>query len=150
MLPFLCWGCHPECTAPASHPSFIRYNPESARERILRETQFFFLWKKMLKMKVSCYLAGANTSVFRFELNRHFVILQGGYNLISISESMARCTHSLLGDPCLSFEPGQPKLEAYGSILLTLKYHTKYWKSAGYQCELRVNSNRLFLLSCHL
>ncbi|PIK45158.1 putative histone deacetylase 6 isoform X1 [Apostichopus japonicus] len=61
------------------------------------------------------------------------MVLEGGYNLISISESMARCTHSLLGDPCLSFEPGQPKLEAYGSILLTLKYHTKYWKSAGYQ-----------------
>lgn len=67
---------------------------------------------------------------------RVIVVLEGGYNLISISESMTRCTKSLLGDPCVSFDPGQAKKEAYGSILLTLYHHSKYWQSAGYQYRL--------------
>ncbi|KAJ8047813.1 Histone deacetylase 6 [Holothuria leucospilota] len=61
------------------------------------------------------------------------VLLEGGYNLVSISESMSRCTHSLLGDPCLNFDPGQPKPEAYADMMSTLEYHYKYWKSARFQ-----------------
>ncbi|KAM4818742.1 protein deacetylase HDAC6 isoform 2-T3 [Thomomys bottae] len=63
--------------------------------------------------------------------NGHTIlILEGGYNLTSISESMAACTHSLLGDPppLLSMlRPPQPG--ALASIMETIQVHRKYWRS---------------------
>ncbi|XP_042525135.1 histone deacetylase 6 isoform X3 [Dipodomys spectabilis] len=63
--------------------------------------------------------------------NGHTIlILEGGYNLTSISESMAACTHSLLGDPppLLSMlRPPQPG--ALASITETIQAHRKYWRS---------------------
>lgn len=61
---------------------------------------------------------------------RIILILEGGYNLASISESMAACTHSLLGDP-----PPQltllrpPQSGALVSISEVIQVHRKYWRS---------------------
>jgi histone deacetylase 6 len=37
--------------------------------------------------------------------------LEGGYNLTSISESMSNCVSTLLGDPCPSVPPINPKIQ---------------------------------------
>ncbi|NP_001398541.1 histone deacetylase 6 isoform 4 [Mus musculus] len=58
------------------------------------------------------------------------IAYEGGYNLASISESMAACTHSLLGDP-----PPQltllrpPQSGALVSISEVIQVHRKYWRS---------------------
>ncbi|XP_008840774.1 histone deacetylase 6 [Nannospalax galili] len=63
--------------------------------------------------------------------NGHIIlILEGGYNLASISESMAACTHSLLGDPpplLALLRPPQPR--ALASITETIQVHRRYWRS---------------------
>ncbi|XP_071809445.1 histone deacetylase 6-like isoform X3 [Asterias amurensis] len=64
------------------------------------------------------------------------VVLEGGYNLNSISQSMAMCTRILLGDPCPAIDPGLPSHNAVKSILETLHVHRKYWKSLKYQVNL--------------
>ncbi|XP_051035515.1 histone deacetylase 6 isoform X2 [Phodopus roborovskii] len=61
---------------------------------------------------------------------RVILILEGGYNLASISESMAACTHSLLGDPpppLALLRPPQPG--ALASITETIQVHRRYWRS---------------------
>lgn len=61
---------------------------------------------------------------------RIILILEGGYNLASISESMAACTHSLLGDPppqLTSLRP--PQSGALASISEVIQVHRKYWRS---------------------
>ncbi|XP_059108968.1 histone deacetylase 6 isoform X3 [Peromyscus eremicus] len=61
---------------------------------------------------------------------RIILVLEGGYNLASISESMAACTHSLLGDPpppLTLLRPPQPG--ALASITETIQVHRKYWRS---------------------
>ncbi|XP_072025995.1 histone deacetylase 6-like isoform X2 [Amphiura filiformis] len=62
--------------------------------------------------------------------------LEGGYNLNSISQSMAYCTRTLLGDPFQSLKPGMPCTSALESILETLHQHQKYWKCLQYQVAL--------------
>ncbi|KAK2491645.1 hypothetical protein MC885_012756, partial [Smutsia gigantea] len=58
------------------------------------------------------------------------LILEGGYNLTSISESMAACVHSLLGDPPpLLTLPRPPLLGAMASITKTIQVHRRYWRS---------------------
>nr|XP_027808092.1 histone deacetylase 6 isoform X1 [Marmota flaviventris] len=58
------------------------------------------------------------------------LILEGGYNLTSISESMAACTHSLLGDPPpLLTLSRPPQSGALASISETIQVHQKYWRS---------------------
>nr|XP_030702620.1 histone deacetylase 6 isoform X1 [Globicephala melas]XP_030702621.1 histone deacetylase 6 isoform X1 [Globicephala melas]XP_030702622.1 histone deacetylase 6 isoform X1 [Globicephala melas]XP_030702623.1 histone deacetylase 6 isoform X1 [Globicephala melas] len=64
---------------------------------------------------------------------RIILILEGGYNLTSISESMAACTHSLLGDPPPLLTLLRPPLSgALASISETIQVHRRYW------CSLRV------------
>ncbi|XP_006171993.1 histone deacetylase 6 isoform X2 [Tupaia chinensis] len=61
---------------------------------------------------------------------RVLLILEGGYNLTSISESMAACIHSLLGDspPLLALQ--RPPLSgALASITETIQVHRRYWRS---------------------
>ncbi|XP_023573557.1 histone deacetylase 6 isoform X2 [Octodon degus] len=61
---------------------------------------------------------------------RIILILEGGYNLTSISESMAACTHTLLGDlpPQLALlRP--PQSAAMASINETIQVHSRYWSS---------------------
>ncbi|XP_075041708.1 protein deacetylase HDAC6 isoform X2 [Mixophyes fleayi] len=58
------------------------------------------------------------------------IVLEGGYNLTSISESMSMCTRTLLGDP-LPFLPDlhAPRPAALRSISDVLGVHHKYWRS---------------------
>lgn len=61
---------------------------------------------------------------------RIILILEGGYNLTSISESMAACVRSLLGDPPpLLTLPRPPLLGAMASITKTIQVHRRYWRS---------------------
>ncbi|CAH1232520.1 HDAC6 [Branchiostoma lanceolatum] len=69
---------------------------------------------------------------------RVVLLLEGGYNLSSISESMSECTKILLGDPCPAFdhEYSPPCEEAVESILSTLHVHQKYWRSLAFQVDV--------------
>lgn len=59
-----------------------------------------------------------------------FSLTKGGYNLISISESMAACTRSLLGDsPPLLTLLRPPLSRALASIAETTQIHRRYWRS---------------------
>ncbi|XP_058148075.1 histone deacetylase 6 isoform X2 [Dasypus novemcinctus] len=61
---------------------------------------------------------------------RIILILEGGYNLTSISESMAACTRSLLGDLPPLLAPLRPPLAgALASITETIHVHRRYWHS---------------------
>uniref|UniRef100_A0A8C7E1N6 Protein deacetylase HDAC6 n=1 Tax=Naja naja TaxID=35670 RepID=A0A8C7E1N6_NAJNA len=68
------------------------------------------------------------------------VVLEGGYNLESISESMTMCTRSLLGDPpppLGRLKP--PHLSALQSLARVTAVHCKYWRSLNRTCELLSN-----------
>ncbi|XP_078680194.1 protein deacetylase HDAC6-like isoform X1 [Branchiostoma floridae x Branchiostoma belcheri] len=72
---------------------------------------------------------------------RVVLLLEGGYNLSSISESMSECTKILLGDPCPPFEYSPPREEAVESILSTLHVHQKYWRSLAFQVDVGTNNS---------
>ncbi|KAJ6655297.1 hypothetical protein lerEdw1_005489 [Lerista edwardsae] len=58
------------------------------------------------------------------------VVLEGGYNLESISESMTMCTRSLLGDPPLPLgRLRAPHPSALQSLSRVAAIHRKYWAS---------------------
>nr|XP_057940941.1 histone deacetylase 6 [Doryrhamphus excisus]XP_057940942.1 histone deacetylase 6 [Doryrhamphus excisus] len=62
---------------------------------------------------------------------RVLLILEGGYNLTSISESMAMCTSVLLGDPppSLLIPLPPPHRSAVTTINEVIRHHAPYWKS---------------------
>uniref|UniRef100_A0A667ZSV4 Protein deacetylase HDAC6 n=1 Tax=Myripristis murdjan TaxID=586833 RepID=A0A667ZSV4_9TELE len=62
---------------------------------------------------------------------RVLLILEGGYNLTSISESMAMCTSVLLGDapPSLATPLPPPHHCAVATINDVIRHHAPYWKS---------------------
>uniref|UniRef100_A0A8C6PWG1 Histone deacetylase 6 n=1 Tax=Nothobranchius furzeri TaxID=105023 RepID=A0A8C6PWG1_NOTFU len=62
---------------------------------------------------------------------RVLLILEGGYNLTSISDSMAMCTSVLLGDPppSLSMPLPPPHYGAVKTIVEVIQNHAPYWKS---------------------
>uniref|UniRef100_A0A669B788 Protein deacetylase HDAC6 n=1 Tax=Oreochromis niloticus TaxID=8128 RepID=A0A669B788_ORENI len=62
---------------------------------------------------------------------RVLVILEGGYNLSSISDSMAMCTSVLLGDPppALVTPLPPPHHSAVATINEVIRYHVPYWRS---------------------
>ncbi|XP_060039621.1 histone deacetylase 6 isoform X2 [Erinaceus europaeus] len=61
---------------------------------------------------------------------RIILVLEGGYNLTSISESMAACTRTLLGDPPpLLTLTRAPLGTALASITETIQVHRRYWRS---------------------
>ncbi|CAL9702786.1 unnamed protein product [Knipowitschia caucasica] len=60
---------------------------------------------------------------------RLVMILEGGYNLTSISESMALCTSVLLGDPPPLIQPPPPHHSAVETINNVIRHHAPYWKS---------------------
>ncbi|XP_051914295.1 histone deacetylase 6 isoform X2 [Hippocampus zosterae] len=66
---------------------------------------------------------------------RVLLILEGGYNLTSISDSMAMCTSVLLGDPPPSLAtPLPPPHDAAVAVINeVIRHHAPYWKS------LRIN-----------
>ncbi|XP_073456135.1 histone deacetylase 6 isoform X1 [Aquarana catesbeiana] len=62
------------------------------------------------------------------------IVLEGGYNLISISDSMSMCTRTLLGDPpphLTDLHPPRPS--ALRAISNVLSVHNKYWRSLRLQ-----------------
>ncbi|XP_064607029.1 histone deacetylase 6-like [Liolophura sinensis] len=56
------------------------------------------------------------------------LVLEGGYNLTSISNSMAACTSILQGGPCPQLEPLEPCDSAVRTIRNVLNTQKKYWK----------------------
>ncbi|XP_068588256.1 histone deacetylase 6 isoform X2 [Cebidichthys violaceus] len=62
---------------------------------------------------------------------RVLLILEGGYNLSSISDSMAMCTSVLLGDPppSLVTPPPPPHHSAVVTINEVIRLHAPYWMS---------------------
>uniref|UniRef100_A0AAY4E9K8 Protein deacetylase HDAC6 n=1 Tax=Denticeps clupeoides TaxID=299321 RepID=A0AAY4E9K8_9TELE len=74
---------------------------------------------------------------------RMLIILEGGYNLTSISESMSMCTSMLLGDPppLLSLKPQHPN--AAVSINNVLRAHAPYWRSLRIQSQFPSRSTSL-------
>ncbi|XP_051282639.1 histone deacetylase 6 isoform X2 [Dicentrarchus labrax] len=62
---------------------------------------------------------------------RVLLILEGGYNLSSISDSMAMCTSVLLGDPppLLGNAPPPPHHSAVATINEVIRHHAPYWRS---------------------
>uniref|UniRef100_A0A673XK05 Protein deacetylase HDAC6 n=1 Tax=Salmo trutta TaxID=8032 RepID=A0A673XK05_SALTR len=77
---------------------------------------------------------------------RVLVILEGGYNLTAISESMSACTSILLGDPALPLPPlVPPHPNAAVSINKVIRTHSAYWLSLRIQRESFPESLRLSL-----
>uniref|UniRef100_A0A7N8Y6U3 Protein deacetylase HDAC6 n=1 Tax=Mastacembelus armatus TaxID=205130 RepID=A0A7N8Y6U3_9TELE len=74
---------------------------------------------------------------------RILLILEGGYNLTSISDSMAMCTSVLLGDhpPSLVMPLPPPHHSAVETIREVIRHHAPYWRS------LRIHSH---FHSCNL
>lgn len=67
------------------------------------------------------------------------LILEGGYNLASISESMKQCVASLLGDPIPSLSTElKPSPSAICTIKNVLKVHEEYWTSLRFDVDLPV------------
>ncbi|XP_029361795.1 histone deacetylase 6 isoform X2 [Echeneis naucrates] len=62
---------------------------------------------------------------------RVILILEGGYNLTSISDSMAMCTSMLLGDPppSLVVPLPPPHHSAVATINEVIRHHAPYWRS---------------------
>ncbi|KAM9351272.1 histone deacetylase 6 [Symphorus nematophorus] len=62
---------------------------------------------------------------------RVLLILEGGYNLSSISDSMAMCTSVLLGDPPPSLVTPLPPPHhcAVAAINEVIRHHAPYWRS---------------------
>ncbi|XP_037628582.1 histone deacetylase 6 isoform X2 [Sebastes umbrosus] len=62
---------------------------------------------------------------------RVLLILEGGYNLSSISDSMAMCTSVLLGDtpPSLVTPLPPPHHNAVAAINEVIRHHAPYWRS---------------------
>ncbi|XP_046854295.1 histone deacetylase 6-like [Xenia sp. Carnegie-2017] len=57
------------------------------------------------------------------------LVLEGGYNLSSVAESLCSCVKTLLGDPCPLLEPMNISHCALESIQSTLNAHSQYWKN---------------------
>ncbi|KAJ8393479.1 hypothetical protein AAFF_G00059520 [Aldrovandia affinis] len=73
---------------------------------------------------------------------RVLLILEGGYNLTSISESMCMCTSVLLGDPppmLPALPPPHPK--AAITINCVLRTHAPYWSSLRIQIPQSLRSS---------
>ena len=64
------------------------------------------------------------------------ILLEGGYNLESISHSMTMCAKALLRDPLPSprIEPVNP--EALRTIRRVVRHHLPYWSSLCFHIDL--------------
>ncbi|XP_056284914.1 histone deacetylase 6 [Pseudoliparis swirei] len=73
---------------------------------------------------------------------RVLLILEGGYNLTSISDSMAMCTSVLLGDPPppLVMPLPPPHHSAVATINEVIRHHAPYWMSLRIRIPASVRS----------
>ncbi|XP_045164142.2 histone deacetylase 6-like isoform X1 [Mercenaria mercenaria] len=69
---------------------------------------------------------------------RVIVVLEGGYNLVSMANSMATCTSVLLGDPAPVWRYEQPQQIAVMTICDVLDTHRSYWKSLKFRVGIPV------------
>ncbi|XP_076447342.1 protein deacetylase HDAC6-like [Babylonia areolata] len=60
---------------------------------------------------------------------RVVLVLEGGYDLTSLSLSMATCTSVLLGDPCPPLQCGAPNNSARRTLQKVLEVQRQFWKS---------------------
>ncbi|XP_034945547.1 histone deacetylase 6 isoform X2 [Chelonus insularis] len=69
---------------------------------------------------------------------RLILVLEGGYNINSISYAMTMCTKTLLGDPLpyLHHSTLAPNSSAVTSIKNVLKIHKRYWSNLVFQVAL--------------
>ncbi|XP_052280508.1 histone deacetylase 6-like isoform X1 [Dreissena polymorpha] len=67
---------------------------------------------------------------------RVILVLEGGYNLVSIANSMATCTSVLLGDPVPQWRYEQPSNIAVMTIGEVLDTQKKYWKSLKFRVAI--------------
>ena len=75
---------------------------------------------------------------------RIILILEGGYNVNSISYAMTMCSKALLGDPLVMLQPRQiPNLSAVTSIKNVLKTHQKYWSNLKFMVSLPIEDDVL-------
>ncbi|KAK2850937.1 hypothetical protein Q5P01_007213 [Channa striata] len=74
---------------------------------------------------------------------RVLLILEGGYNLSSISDSMAMCTSVLLGDPPPSLVTplAPPHHSAVATINEVIRHHAPYWRSLRIQIPESVRAS---------
>ena len=71
--------------------------------------------------------------LMQFADGKVVIVLEGGYNLATISESMSSCVSTLLGDdipPFLPHETKKPSNSALRSITNTYFAHLPFWKDA--------------------
>ncbi|XP_073397420.1 histone deacetylase 6 isoform X1 [Dendrobates tinctorius] len=69
------------------------------------------------------------------------LVLEGGYNLTSISDSMSMCTRTLLGDPPpIISDLHAPRPAALRAISSVLGVHQKYWRTLRINAEPSVPS----------
>ncbi|XP_077995868.1 protein deacetylase HDAC6-like [Glandiceps talaboti] len=66
------------------------------------------------------------------------IVLEGGYNLNSISLSMAMCTRTLLGDTCPRLETLLPCDAAWKTICNVVRVQSQYWKSLQFPVAEKV------------
>uniref|UniRef100_A0A7N6AUL3 UBP-type domain-containing protein n=1 Tax=Anabas testudineus TaxID=64144 RepID=A0A7N6AUL3_ANATE len=71
---------------------------------------------------------------------RVLLILEGGYNLSSISDAMAMCTSVLLGDPPPSLVTPlpPPHQSAVATINEVIRHHAPYWRSLRIHSQFRI------------
>ncbi|CAF88355.1 unnamed protein product, partial [Tetraodon nigroviridis] len=74
---------------------------------------------------------------------RVLLILEGGYNLSSISKSMAMCTSVLLGDPPPSLVTPlpPPHPSAVATINEVVRHHAPYWRSLRIHSQSPLSSS---------
>lgn len=71
--------------------------------------------------------------LMQFANGKVVILLEGGYNLATISDSMSCCVSTLLGDDIPQFLPheaGKPSDSALRSIMKTYFTHLPFWKDA--------------------
>lgn len=64
------------------------------------------------------------------------ILLEGGYNLESISYSMTMCAKALLGDPLPSPRIDSPSPAAVSTIQRVVNHLRKYWSSLRFHVDL--------------
>lgn len=71
------------------------------------------------------------------------LFFQGGYNLSSISKSMAMCTRVLLGDPPPALITPIPPAHhsALATISEVIRYHAPYWRSLRIHSQYTMSSS---------
>lgn len=91
-------------------------------------------------MTPECY--GRMTQYLRgLAAGRVVLVLEGGYNVTSISYAMTMCTKALLGDPVSHhIESKLCHRSAIETINNVIKTHKKYWKSLKFQLALPAES----------